>query len=80
MNLTGSSELRALLDKIRILVEEHGRKTGPLAKMQQQRPWQSVSAFIFLRFIVPGILHPHLFGLCSGMLYIFSRTCLIRIG
>jgi hypothetical protein len=29
-------------------------------------PRQSVSAFCFLRFIVPAILHPHLFGLCSG--------------
>lgn len=59
-------ELRALLDSIRSLVEEHGRKADLPAQMQQQRPWQSVSAFIFLRFIVPGILHPHLFGLCSG--------------
>jgi len=29
--------------------------------------WQSVSAFCFLRFIVPAILHPHLFGLCPGL-------------
>ncbi|KAF6766033.1 GTPase activating protein [Ephemerocybe angulata] len=29
-------------------------------------PKQSVSAFCFLRFIVPAILHPHLFGLYPG--------------
>lgn len=30
-------------------------------------PWQGISGFIFLRFIVPAILHPHLFGICPGM-------------
>ncbi|KXN90023.1 Ras GTPase-activating protein gap-2 [Leucoagaricus sp. SymC.cos] len=60
-------EFCALLSTVRNLVEENGRRAELLPQMQQQRPWQSVSAFIFLRFIVPGILHPHLFGLCSGL-------------
>lgn len=39
--------------------------------------WQSVSAFCFLRFIVPAILHPHTFGLCHGentRILIYSNT------
>ncbi|KAF9453816.1 Rho GTPase activation protein [Macrolepiota fuliginosa MF-IS2] len=60
-------ELCAILDRIRTLVEENGRKADLSAQMQKQRPWQSVSAFMFLRFIVPGILNPHLFGLYSGL-------------
>lgn len=34
---------------------------------QNDLPWQAVSAFIFLRFIVPAILHPHLFALVPGL-------------
>lgn len=30
-------------------------------------PWQAISSFVFLRFIVPAILNPHLFGICPGM-------------
>jgi hypothetical protein len=56
--------MRQLFKYIRQLVEErypngHGTDKSDL-------PRQSVSAFCFLRFIVPAILHPHLFGLCSG--------------
>ena len=69
-------ELCALLSTIRTLVEEHSRRANLPSEMQQQRPWQSVSAFVFLRFLVPGILHPHLFGLCSGIFISDSRDAL----
>lgn len=55
------SELRKLFQHIRQLVErQFGQESRDLR-------WQSVSAFCFLRFIVPAILHPHLFGLCPGL-------------
>jgi hypothetical protein len=34
---------------------------------QPNLKWQAVSAFVFLRFFVPAILHPHLFGLTEGL-------------
>lgn len=37
---------------------------GPSVEML---PWQAISSFIFLRFLVPAILNPHLFGICPGM-------------
>ena len=58
--------MRKLFKDIRQLVEgryHDGRSTDTKTDL----PRQSVSAFCFLRFIVPAILHPHLFGLCSGM-------------
>jgi hypothetical protein len=57
--------MRQLFKYIRQLVEEryhNGRGTDT----KNDLPRQSVSAFCFLRFIVPAILHPHLFGLCPG--------------
>ncbi|TDL28435.1 Rho GTPase activation protein [Rickenella mellea] len=55
-------ELRKIFQHIRQLVEE--RFDSPESR---DLKWQSVSAFCFLRFIVPAILHPHLFGLCHGL-------------
>jgi len=54
-------ELRRLFQEIRQLVEN---KVDP---SNRDMKWQSISAFCFLRFIVPAILHPHTFGLCHGM-------------
>ncbi|KLO14454.1 Rho GTPase activation protein [Schizopora paradoxa] len=53
-------ELRQIFHHIRQAVEKRFNDNRVMR-------WQSVSAFCFLRFIVPGILHPHLFGLCHGM-------------
>jgi len=58
-------EMRELFKYIRQLVERRYSK-GPNTDTNDL-PRQSVSAFCFLRFIVPAILHPHLFGLCSGL-------------
>jgi hypothetical protein len=67
-------EMRRLFEHIRKLVEKRCRATRTLPDdgSQNDYPWQAVSAFIFLRFIVPAILHPHLFGLVPGEL--FSRS------
>ncbi|KAG8899531.1 hypothetical protein FRB99_006584 [Tulasnella sp. 403] len=47
--------------------EEGGRKDGgSKSTYQTDLKWQAVSAFVFLRFFVPAILHPHLSGLVSG--------------
>lgn len=57
------SEMRQVFAHIRKLVEKRHRVEGD---QNRERPWQSVSSFLFLRFIVPAILHPHLFGIWPG--------------
>ncbi len=54
-----------MFEHIRRLVESRYRIRDD---QNHDLPWQSVSAFCFLRFIVPAILHPHLFGLLPGTL------------
>ncbi|KAJ7783784.1 GTPase activating protein [Mycena maculata] len=58
-------EMRRLFETVRRLVEKRYRVKDS-SQESRELPWQSVSAFCFLRFIVPAILHPHLFGLCPG--------------
>ncbi|KZT02708.1 Rho GTPase activation protein [Laetiporus sulphureus 93-53] len=57
-------EMRKLFQHIRSLVEQRYQVSDEVNK---ELPCQSVSAFCFLRFIVPAILHPHLFGIWPGM-------------
>jgi hypothetical protein len=67
MKSTVSSEIRHILKTIRKVVEQRYRADTISGDAQGYLPWQCVSAFIFLRFIVAAILHPHLFGLYPGM-------------
>lgn len=60
-------ELRRLFEHVRKLVEKHYHTKDSQDPHNRELPWQSVSAFCFLRFIVPGILNPHLFGLYPGL-------------
>ncbi|KAF8509805.1 Rho GTPase activation protein [Gautieria morchelliformis] len=54
-------ELRRLFHSIRELVENRFKDDSSNLR------WQCISAFCFLRLIVPAILHPHLWGLHPGL-------------
>ncbi|KAF8640418.1 hypothetical protein AX17_000084 [Amanita inopinata Kibby_2008] len=60
-------EIRRLFSTIRKLVEKRLQADPTWHEKYSYLPWQSVSAFCFLRFIAPAILHPHLFGICPGI-------------
>ncbi|KNZ73432.1 Ras GTPase-activating protein gap-2 [Termitomyces sp. J132] len=58
-------ELRCLFETLRILVERRFR--SELSKESHKNmQYRCVTAFCFLRFIVPAILNPHLFGFHLG--------------
>lgn len=60
-------ELRRLFGHIRMMVErKFGGGMGDPGTFGML-PRQAISSFVFLRFIVPAILNPHLFGICPGM-------------
>ncbi|KAI0689605.1 Rho GTPase activation protein [Cytidiella melzeri] len=57
-------EMREIFVHIRSLIESRYQvHTSHHADL----PWQGVSAFLFLRFFIPTILHPHLYGFWPGM-------------
>ena len=56
-------EMRRLFSHIRHLIEE---RYSTAESQNKDLPWQGVSSFLFLRFFVPAILHPHLFGIWPG--------------
>jgi hypothetical protein len=60
------SELRRIFQHLRKLVEKRYRTDNGPQDQKRELPWQCVSAFCFLRFLVPAILHPHFFGLSPG--------------
>ncbi|KAH7930971.1 Rho GTPase activation protein [Leucogyrophana mollusca] len=60
-------EMRRLFEHVRKLVQQRYGVDDSSEAKNRDLHWQSVSAFCFLRFIVPAILHPHLFGLYPGL-------------
>ncbi|KIK93739.1 hypothetical protein PAXRUDRAFT_144401 [Paxillus rubicundulus Ve08.2h10] len=60
-------EMRRLFEHVRKLVEFRYKKQYGQETQNGELPLQSVSAFCFLRFMVPAILHPHMFGLAPGL-------------
>ncbi|TCD71534.1 hypothetical protein EIP91_008915 [Steccherinum ochraceum] len=61
------SELRTVFAHVRHLVETRYVTTDEQKQESKDLPWQSVSSFLFLRFMVPAILHPHLFEIWPGL-------------
>jgi len=63
------SELRRVFAHIRQLVKaRYAPKAGAEDSQEfKDLPWQSVSSFLFLRFMVPAILHPHNCGFWPGL-------------
>lgn len=60
-------ELRRIFHHIRTLVERRRPAGNTDEEARRESAWQSVSAFVFLRFFVPAILRPHSFGLTPGL-------------
>jgi hypothetical protein len=60
-------DLRRLLQHIRLLVEQRRSPDDPSGDASKESAWQSVSAFVFLRCLVPAILRPHSFGIIPGL-------------
>ncbi|CAK5264411.1 unnamed protein product [Mycena citricolor] len=60
-------EMRRLFQTVREQVTKNYRISENDSPENRELPLKSVSAFCFLRFIVPAILNPHLFDLCPGL-------------
>ncbi|KZT44371.1 Rho GTPase activation protein [Sistotremastrum suecicum HHB10207 ss-3] len=66
-------ELRELFSFVRKIVDQK------FSLEQSNARWQCVSAFAFLRYIVPAIISPDLFNLCHGQPNGTAKTTLIHI-
>lgn len=57
------SDMRKMFSHIRTLIETRYHVSED---RYPDLPLQGVSAFVFLRFFIPAILHPHYFGFWPG--------------
>ncbi|CAL1695817.1 unnamed protein product [Somion occarium] len=55
------SDMRKLFAYIRKQIEQR------LTSTNRELSWQIVSSFLFLRYLCPAILYPHLYDICPGM-------------
>lgn len=65
LNLTmfNYSDMRKLFAYIRKQIEQR------LTSTNRELSWQIVSSFLFLRYLCPAILYPHLYDICPGAFF-----------
>ncbi|EIN13747.1 hypothetical protein PUNSTDRAFT_140219 [Punctularia strigosozonata HHB-11173 SS5] len=79
-NRTGCPhELRRVFEHIRLRVGQRVQAQPGIDGYPTNDALHAVSAFCFLRFIVPAILNPHLFGLIPGLPELAVRRSLTHI-
>lgn len=58
--------MRTLFAYIRHKVET---VLDPMTKSNSKLSWQAISSFLFLRYLCPAMLNPHLYEIWPGMWY-----------